>query len=126
MSSPAATTQAPSAPTGSTQTASATATDRPAAGLSEGGGEESIPARSIAGTYRCGPDTKACQWVGPTITMTQSGTKLEMKSEKGDIVNGEVTSDISLSAGPPWNMLGIVSDDGRTLEWSNGTKWTRQ
>ena len=81
---------------------------------------------NIAGTYRCGPDAKACQWLGTTITVTQSGTKFEIKTEKGDTASGEITSSTSATAGPPFSMLGVIADNGRTLEWSNGTKWVRQ
>jgi hypothetical protein len=49
-----------------------------------------------------------------------------VKNDKG--VEGviTVTSDVSLSAGPPWNMLGTVSGDVRTISWSNGTQWLKQ
>jgi hypothetical protein len=50
----------------------------------EGAAGQSTPALNIAGTYRCGPGTKACQSLGTTITVTQASTKLEIKSEKGD------------------------------------------
>src|SRR5687768_12729667 len=78
---------------------------------------------NLAGTYQCGPDAKACQWLGTTITLTQSGTKLEIRTEKGDTGYGEITSHVSLAAGPPFNMFGVITDEGRSLEWSNGTKW---
>jgi hypothetical protein len=68
---------------------------------------------NLAGTYRCGPDAKSCEWSGTTFTVNAVGT-------------GTVTSPISVSMGPPWNMLGVVSADGRSIEWSNGTQWRKQ
>ena len=92
----------------------------------EGAAGQSTQPLNIAGTYRCGPDTKACQWLGTTITVTQSGTKLEIKSEKGDTAIGELMGNVGATAGPPMNMIAAISADGRTLDWSNGTKWTKQ
>ena len=81
---------------------------------------------NLAGTYRCGPDAKACEWSGTTFTVTQNGNALEAKNEKSAVGTGTVTSPISVSMGPPWNMLGVVSADGRSIEWSNGTQWRKQ
>jgi hypothetical protein len=92
----------------------------------EGAAGQSTPPLNIAGTYRCGPDTKACQWLGTTMTITQAGTKLEIKSEKGDTALGELMGNVGATAGPPMNMIAAISADGRTLDWSNGTKWTKQ
>jgi hypothetical protein len=92
----------------------------------EGAAGQSTQPLNIAGTYRCGPDTKACQWLGTTITVTQSGTKLEIKSEKGDTALGELMGRVGATAGPPMNMIAAISADGRILDWSNGTKWTKQ
>ncbi len=92
----------------------------------EGAAGQSTQPLNIAGTYRCGPDTKACQWLGTTITVTQPGTKLEIKSEKGDTALGELMGRVGATAGPPMNMIAAISADGRTLDWSNGTKWTKQ
>jgi hypothetical protein len=81
---------------------------------------------NLAGTYRCGPDAKACEWSGTTFTVTQAGKTLDIKNDKGDNGVATVTSNISLSAGPPWNMLGTISADARTIDWSNGTQWRKQ
>ena len=80
---------------------------------------------SLAGNYRCGPDAKACQWSGMTFTVTQAGKRLDIKSDKGDTGTATVTSNISLSAGPPWNMLGVLTPDSRIISWSNGTQWQK-
>ena len=78
----------------------------------------------LAGTYKCEGDETACGWSGWTFTVTQSGADLEIKNEKGDLGHAKLTSTISLSAGPIWNMLGTnVSPD--VIQWSNGTIWRR-
>jgi len=81
---------------------------------------------NLAGTYRCGPDAKSCQWSGTTFTVTQMGSNLEAKNEKSEIGTGTVTSAISVSMGPPWNMVGVIAGDTRSIEWSNGTQWRKQ
>jgi hypothetical protein len=50
---------------------------------------------------------------------------LEIKAENGPVAGGNVTSDITLSAGPPWNSNGVVLPD-RSIQWSNGTHWRKQ
>ena len=85
------------------------------------------PLPNLAGSYSCEGDETACGWSGWTFTVTQSGADLEIKNEKGDIGNAKLTSRITLSAGPVWNMLGtIVSADTRVIQWSNGTTWRKQ
>src|SRR5205807_6709904 len=80
---------------------------------------------NLAGTYRCEPDPRPCQ-SGNTFTVTQSGNKLDMKNEEGTAAEAALTSNISLSSGPPWNMLGIVLPSNGGIQWSNGTKWRKQ
>ena len=80
---------------------------------------------SLAGTFKCGPDAKYCQWSGQTFTVTQNGNHLDIKNEKGEQGTAQVTSAISVSAGPPWNMLGVISADGKTINWSNGSEWKK-
>jgi hypothetical protein len=36
---------------------------------------------------------------------------LELKNEKGDMGRAVLTSNVSLSAGAPWNMLGVILPD---------------
>jgi hypothetical protein len=85
------------------------------------------PLPDLAGTYKCEGDETACGWSGWTFTVTQSGADLEIKNEKAEIGHAKLTSRISLSAGPIWNMLGtIVSPDNRVIQWSNGTTWRKQ
>jgi hypothetical protein len=80
-------------------------------------------ASNLAGTYRCEPEPSPCVR-GQTFTITQSGNTAELKSDKGEEVRARVTSPTTLSAGPTWNMLGVVN--GGTIEWSNGTRWRKQ
>ena len=85
------------------------------------------PLPNLTGMYSCEGDETACDWSGGTFTVTQTGSDLQIKNDKGDIGNAKLTSHISLSAGPIWNMLGtIVSTDNRVIQWSNGTIWRKQ
>jgi hypothetical protein len=86
--------------------------------------EEALP--NLSGTYRCEPDPLSCQNSGQTFTLTQSGDKVLAKNDKGETGQATLTSKISLSMGPPWNTLGIILPDNRTIEWSAGTKWRRE
>jgi hypothetical protein len=78
---------------------------------------------NLAGSYRCEAQPSPCDR-GTTFTVTQSGNNLELKSDKGEQVNAKLTSPKTISAGPTWNMLGVVYDN--TIEWSNGTRWRKQ
>ena len=89
------------------------------------GTNSSLP--NLSGTYKCEGDETACGWSGWAFTVTQSGADLEIKNEKGVVGGAKLTSHISLSAGPTWNMLGtITSADNREIQWSNGTTWRKQ
>jgi hypothetical protein len=81
---------------------------------------------NMSGSYRCGPDMKSCQWSGDTFTVTQTGNNLAIKNEKGALGSATLTSAITISAGPPWNMLGVISNGDRQIDWSNGTQWRKQ
>jgi hypothetical protein len=80
---------------------------------------------NLAGNYRCTPQPSNCDWSGKTFTVTQTGNGLDVKSDKGDIGHGTVTSDISAELSAPWNMFGTISADRKTIEWSNGTQWQK-
>ncbi len=80
---------------------------------------------SLAGTFKCAPNAKLCQWSGATFIVTQNGNRLDIKNDKGEQGTATVTSAISISAGPPWNMLGVISRDGKQISWSNGTEWLK-
>lgn len=82
-------------------------------------------APSLSGTYRCEPEPVSCQWSGQTFTIRQSGTRLDMKNDKGDVGQGLLSSNSTLSVGAPWNMLGVI-EPGDRIQWSNGTQWRKQ
>jgi hypothetical protein len=82
-------------------------------------------AANLSGTYRCQPQPDPCKWQGQTPTISQSGTKLELKIGNDELANGKLTSNITVSAGPPYNAEGLVRPD-HSIEWSNGTKWVKQ
>jgi hypothetical protein len=82
-------------------------------------------APNLSGTYRCQPEPTSCQWSGQTFTVGQSGNRLDMKSDKGDVGQGLLSSNTTLSVGAPWNMLGVILPDSR-IQWSNGTLWSKQ
>jgi hypothetical protein len=86
--------------------------------------QDALP--NLSGTYRCEADPASCKNSGQTFTLSQSGDKLEVKNEKGEVGAGMVTSKISVSLGPPWNTLGVILPDNKTIEWSAGTKWLKQ
>ena len=78
---------------------------------------------AFGGNYRCEPQPAPCQ-NGQTFSVSQSGNNLDIKNDKGDQGSARITSEKTLSAGPPWNMLGVVYD--AEIQWSNGTKWRKQ
>jgi hypothetical protein len=80
----------------------------------------------LSGSYRCEPEPRSCEWSGSTFTVTQAGAVLHLKNEKGDIGEATMSSPITLSVGAPWNMIGEVLPDHRTIQWSNGTDWRKQ
>ena len=88
------------------------------------GTNSSLP--DLSGTYKCEGDETVCGWSGWTFTVTRSGSDLQIRNEKGEVGHAKLTSPISLSAGPIWNMLGtLVSSDNRVIQWSNGTTWRK-
>jgi hypothetical protein len=78
----------------------------------------------IAGTYKCQPSPSPCLWSGPSASISQSATKLQIKGENGATADATLTSDITLSAGGTLNSLGIIRPD-KSIDWSDGTKWTK-
>jgi hypothetical protein len=80
-------------------------------------------APNLSGTYRCSPEPAQCQ--AATFSISQTGQTLEIKAENGPIAEGKITSDITVSAGPPWNSIGVVMPD-QSIQWSSGTHWRKQ
>ena len=88
------------------------------------GNASAVEVPNFSGSYRC-DDAKRCENSGMTFTVTQTGNTLEVKNDKGAVGQGTVTSAITISMGPPWNMFGVIHQAG-TIDWSNGSQWRKQ
>ena len=82
-------------------------------------------APELSGTYQCKPNPSPCLWSGATASMTQSGKKLQIKGTNGAMSDANLTSDSTIAAGGTFNSLGIIRPD-KSIDWSDGTKWTKQ
>lgn len=80
---------------------------------------------NVSGVYRCEPEPSPCQWPGQTVSIAQSGAALDLKNQTGTFADAKLTSDVTISGGPPWNAIGIVLPD-HSIQWSNGTLWRKQ
>jgi hypothetical protein len=80
---------------------------------------------ALSGTYQCKPNPSACLWSGATATITQTGKKLQIKGGNGAMSDATLTSDSTIAAGGTFNSLGIIRPD-KSIDWSDGTKWTKQ
>ena len=94
-----------------------------AASLPFAGGRADDTLPNLAGTYRCEPQPAPCH-SGETFTVTQSGDRIEFKSESGLVGQAKFTSPISLSGSAPWNSLAVITPD-KHVQWSNGTQWRK-
>jgi hypothetical protein len=79
----------------------------------------------LNGTYQCKPNPSLCLWSGATASITQSGKKLQIKGSNDAMADATLTSDSTIAAGGTFNSLGIIRLD-KSIDWSDGTKWTRQ
>lgn len=91
-------------------------------GQAQGQGEA---APDLAGTYQCRPDPDPCIWPGSTPSISQSGNKLQIKGDKGELADATLTSNTTISAGATFNSTGIIRPD-HSIDWSDGTKWNKQ
>ena len=82
-------------------------------------------AAELSGTYQCKPNPSPCLWSGATASITQSGKKLQIKGTNGAMSDANLTSDSTVAAGGTFNSLGIIRPD-KSIDWSDGTKWTKQ
>jgi hypothetical protein len=80
-------------------------------------------APNLSGNYRCEPQPDACK-SGQTFTLAQSGNAIDLKNERGEQGHASLTSPSTISAGAPFNMLGVIRDGA--IDWSNGTRWHKQ
>jgi hypothetical protein len=79
----------------------------------------------LGGTYQCKPNPSPCLWSGATASITQSGKKLQIKGTNGAMADATLTSDVTITAGGTFNSLGIIRPD-KSIDWSDGTTWTKQ
>ncbi len=79
---------------------------------------------NVSGSYRCQPEPSPCKWPGQTMSITQSGSTVDLKNQDGTFAGGKLTSDTTISGGPPWNALGVILPD-HSIQWSNGTIWRK-
>ncbi len=79
----------------------------------------------LSGTYQCQPQPSLCVWPGPTPSLSLTGTKAEIKNTQGETADAVMTSGTTISAGGPFNSLGIVRPD-HSIDWSDGSTWRKQ
>jgi hypothetical protein len=79
----------------------------------------------LSGTYQCKPNPDPCLWPGTSPSISQSGNKLQIKGDNGGLADATLTSPITISAGATFNSFGIVRPD-KSIDWSDGTKWSKQ
>ena len=91
--------------------------------LAQGASQAAMP--NLSGTYQCKPDPDPCLWPGASPSITQNGIALQIKGGSGDMADATLTSDITISAAGTFNSLGVVRPN-HTIDWSDGTTWTKQ
>ena len=79
----------------------------------------------LSGTYKCQPNPDPCLWPGAAPSISQSGKSLQIKGDNGAAADAMLTSASTITAGGTLNSLGIVRPD-HSIDWSDGTKWTKQ
>ncbi len=82
-------------------------------------------APDLAGTYQCKPNPNPCTWPGASPSISQTGDKLQIKGDNGAIADATMTSNTTVSAAATFNSLGVIRAD-HSIDWSDGTKWTKQ
>ena len=86
---------------------------------------QSSATADLSGSYKCQPNPLPCLWSGQTPSISQSGKKIEVKGDGGQVAAGMLTSDTTLSVGGPLNSYGTVRPDD-SIDWSNGNIWHKQ
>ena len=81
-------------------------------------------APNLAGNYKCQPQPDKCEW-GTTVSITQQGNKASLANDKGSFADAKVTSNITISAAPPFSANGLIMPD-HSIQWSDGTQWVKQ
>ena len=67
--------------------------------------EEALP--NLSGTYRCEGNETTCGWSGSSFTLTQSGSDIQIKNDKGEI--GNAMEHPARSAGRPPRMQAFAA-----------------
>lgn len=80
---------------------------------------------SLSGTWQCKPNPDPCNWPGASPSITQSGNEMQIKGADGAMSDAKMTSATTISAGGTFNSFGIVRPD-KSIDWSDGTKWTKK
>lgn len=106
---------------GLAMTASALAQGTAKPSAAEPGNKQNV----LSGTWQCKPNPDPCNWSGPSPSITQSGNDLQIKGADGASSDAKMTSATTISAGGTFNSFGIVRPD-KSIDWSDGTKWTKQ
>ncbi|MGB6536707.1 MAG: hypothetical protein WBF58_12190 [Xanthobacteraceae bacterium] len=91
-------------------------------------GQSQAPAAApadVGGTYQCKPNPDPCLWSGQSATISQSGDKLTIKGADGAIADAGLTSPTTISAAATFNSIGIIRPD-HSIDWSDGTTWSKQ
>jgi hypothetical protein len=81
-------------------------------------------APNLAGKYTCKPQPDKCEW-GAAVSITQQGNKVSLANDTGSFADAKVTSNITLSAAPPFSANGLIMPD-HSIQWSDGTQWVKQ
>jgi hypothetical protein len=81
-------------------------------------------APNLAGKYTCKPQPDKCEW-GATVSVTQEGPKMSLSNDKGSFADAKLTSNITVSAAPPFSANGLIMPD-HSIQWSDGTQWVKQ
>jgi hypothetical protein len=81
-------------------------------------------APNLAGNYKCQPQPDKCEW-GATVSITQEGPKMSLSNDKGSFADAKLTSNITVSAAPPFSANGLIMPD-HSIQWSDGTQWVKQ
>jgi hypothetical protein len=90
-----------------------------------GGAQAQGPAPAdLSGTYQCKPNPDPCTWPGASPSISQSGDKLQIKGDNGAMADATLTSPTTISAAATFNSIGIVRPD-HSIDWSDGTKWSK-
>jgi hypothetical protein len=81
-------------------------------------------APNLAGNYKCQPQPDKCGW-GTAVSITQEGNKVSLNNDKGSFADAKLTSNITVSAAPPFSANGLIMPD-HSIQWSDGTQWVKQ